>query len=29
LVTFMRNFGEQGYFANFPSKFISADGRTL
>ena len=21
--------GEQGYFVNFPSKFISADGRTL
>ena len=29
LVTFMRKFGEQGYFVNFPSKFISADGRTL
>jgi len=29
LVTFLRKFGEQGYFANFPSKFISADGRTL
>jgi hypothetical protein len=28
LVTYMRNFGEQGYFVNFPSKFISADGRT-
>jgi len=27
-VTFMRHFGEQGYFVNFPSKFISADGRT-
>ncbi|MES2219552.1 MAG: hypothetical protein V4587_01125 [Acidobacteriota bacterium] len=29
LVTYMRNFGEQGYFVNFPSKFISKDGRTL
>ena len=28
LVTFMRNFGEQGYFVHFPSKFIAADGRT-
>jgi hypothetical protein len=29
LVTYMRTFGEQGYFVNFPSRFISADGRTL
>jgi hypothetical protein len=29
LVVYMRNFGEQGYFVNFPSKFISKDGRTL
>ena len=29
LVTYMRNFGEQAYFVNFPSKFISKDGRTL
>jgi hypothetical protein len=29
LVTYMKAFGEQGYFLNFPSKFISADGRTL
>jgi hypothetical protein len=29
LVTYMKSFGEQGYFLNFPSKFISADGRTL
>jgi len=29
LVTYMRNFGEQGYFLNFPSKFISGDGRRL
>ena len=27
LVTFMKNFGEQAYFVNLPSKFISADGR--
>ena len=27
-VTFMRGFGRQGYFSTFPSKFISADGRT-
>lgn len=29
LVTYMRNFGEQAYFVNFPSKFISADGKKL
>ena len=29
LVTFMKEFGRQGYFPNFPSKFIGADGRTL
>ncbi|MGA2593761.1 MAG: hypothetical protein ABSH32_27990, partial [Bryobacteraceae bacterium] len=28
LVTFMRNFGEQGYFVHFPSKFMAAGGRT-
>jgi hypothetical protein len=28
LVTYMRNFGEQAYFVNFPSKFIGADGKT-
>ena len=28
LVTYMKNFGEQSYFVNFPSKFISADGQT-
>ena len=28
LVVYMRHFGEQGYFVNFPSKFISNDGRT-
>ena len=25
----MKDFGEQAYFVNIPSKFISADGRTL
>lgn len=29
LVTYMKDFGEQGYFLNFPSKFIGPDGRTL
>ena len=29
LVVYMKDFGEQGYFLNFPSKFISPDGRTL
>ena len=29
LVVYMKHFGEQAYFVNFPSKFISADGRTL
>jgi len=29
LVVYMKDFGEQAYFANFPSKFISPDGRTL
>ena len=28
LCVYMKNFGEQGYFVNFPSKFISKDGRT-
>ena len=28
LVVYMKNFGEQGYFVNFPSKFISKDGKT-
>jgi hypothetical protein len=28
LVTYMKDFGEQGYFVNFPSKFIGSDGRT-
>jgi hypothetical protein len=29
LVVYMRAFGEQGYFLNFPSKFIGKDGHTL
>ena len=29
LVTYMKAFGEQGYFLNFPSKFIGKDGLTL
>ena len=28
LVVYMREFGEQAYFVNIPSKFISPDGRT-
>lgn len=29
LATYMAKFGEQGYFVNFPSKFIGADGRSV
>ncbi|TQV82666.1 DUF4185 domain-containing protein [Exilibacterium tricleocarpae] len=29
MVAYMEDFGEQAYFLNFPSKFISADGRSL
>jgi hypothetical protein len=29
MVSYMKDFGEQGYFLNFPSKFISPDGRKL
>ena len=29
LITFMERFGVQAYFLNIPSKFISADGRTV
>lgn len=29
MVSYMEDFGEQAYFLNFPSKFISDDGRTL
>ncbi|MDN5212961.1 hypothetical protein QQ020_12920 [Fulvivirgaceae bacterium BMA12] len=28
LITYMENFGEQGYFVNIPTKFISDDGFT-
>ena len=29
MVSYMKDFGEQAYFLNFPSKFISEDGKTL
>jgi hypothetical protein len=29
LATYMKRFGEQAYFVNIPSKFISHDGRTM
>jgi hypothetical protein len=29
LVSYMKDFGEQAYFVNIPSKFISRDGRTV
>lgn len=29
LVAYLKDFGEQAYFVNIPSKFISEDGRTL
>ena len=29
MVTYMKGFGEQAYFLNFPSKFISPDGKSL
>jgi hypothetical protein len=28
-VQYLHHFGEQGYFVNIPSKFISADGKTM
>jgi len=28
LAAYMKDFGEQAYFVNVPSKFMSADGRT-
>ena len=28
LITYLKNFGEQAYFVNFPSRFISKDGKT-
>ena len=29
MVSYLKDFGEQAYFLNFPSKFTSPDGRTL
>ncbi len=29
MAVYMKDFGEQAYFLNFPSKFISEDGKTL
>jgi hypothetical protein len=29
LITYMKDFGEQAYFVNFPSKFIAEDGKKL
>ena len=29
LVSYLKNFGEQAYFLNIPSKFISSDGETF
>jgi len=29
LVSYMKDFGEQAYFVNIPSKFISKDGKTM
>lgn len=29
MVTYMKSFGEQAYFVNIPSKFISRDGKTF
>ena len=29
MIVYMRSFGPQGYFLNFPSRFISSDGKTL
>jgi hypothetical protein len=29
MVVYMKDFGEQGYFLNFPSKFIQSDGKRL
>ncbi len=29
LVAYFKDFGEQAYFVNFPSKFVGGDGRTL
>ena len=29
IVSYLKNFGEQAYFVNIPSKFISKDGKTM
>jgi hypothetical protein len=29
IISYMKNFGEQAYFVNIPSKFIEKDGRTM
>ena len=29
MVTYMKDFGQQAYFLNFPSKFMAPDGRHL
>jgi hypothetical protein len=29
MITYMKNFGEQGYFVNIPSKFIEKNGHTM
>jgi hypothetical protein len=29
LAAYLKNFGEQAYFVNIPSKFIAKDGRSL
>jgi hypothetical protein len=29
IISYMKNFGEQAYFVNIPSKFISADSKTM
>jgi hypothetical protein len=29
LVSYLKNFGEQAYFVNIPSKYISRDGETM
>ena len=29
IITYLKDFGEQAYFVNIPSKFISSDGQTM
>jgi hypothetical protein len=29
MIAYMKDFGEQAYFVNIPSKFISKDGKTM